>query len=459
MVRKHQIVAGIPDEGVSPVVLFDFDEWFTLGVGTDFSPPGVRESNTWTQLVDGENTGASTLGDRNLKLVLTQYTGNAEDHAEVLQTLGRLLDDSRGQVFLWQDEGTVHERFFKTKRTSMGIEDHYLLENPKRTLTLNIPAEPSAYGRPIYGTFSIANDPTTGTNKMTYPFPTIKGDVPAPLWLKFDGSAIQWYSLLSSCCVPEGSTDGVPIFTGDFTPAAITGWTVANSADATAVSGTRKRMTRASGVTEHTVTINTPLLNVPRGDYRILARVQSSLATADVAAYVSEATINPSPTKTWRDVPGTTWGYVDCGIVRAPGYGPRGSDLSDYVAAPDSRTTIVVAFSMPSTGTIDLDGILLVPTELDLGRDTVTALTTSISGSDLIVDGINMEAYNEVVTGASPLLGPVPVGGGFPQVMPGATSRLNFVRRVGLAGDDKTVPTTGDWMYLPEYLYIRSATG
>jgi hypothetical protein len=459
--RRHQIVAAIPDAGATPVVLFDFDDWFKVAQGTDFSPPDIRVSSTYSQLIDGEKWGASTRGDRTVKLKLSQFRGDAEEQAWVLQTLSRLLDDSRGQVFLWQDEGTVNERYFRTKRAALQIDDLLLLEDPKRVVSIDLAAEPSAYGRPVYGQFTIANNPISGTNKMSATFPAdkIKGDVPAPLWLKANGSAIQWYSLLSSCCVPQGSTAGVPIFTGDFTPAAITGWTVASTADSTAVSGTRKRMTRSSGANEIVVPINTALLNVPRGDYRILARVQSSLATADVAAYVSEPAINPSPTKVWKDIPGTTWAYVDCGIVRAPGFGPRGADLSAYVGAASSRTTPVTSFKMPSTGTVDLDGILLVPAELDLGRDTITALTTSLSGSEMVVDGINREAYNTIVSGASPLLGPVPLDGGFPEVVPGATCRLNFVRRLGLADDDKTLSTVIDWMYIPEYNYIRSAEG
>ena len=50
------------------------------------------------------------------------------------------------------------------------------------------------------------------------------------------------------------------------------------------------------------------------------------------------------------------------------------------------------------------------------------------------------------------------VGSGFPRVVPNADCRLNFVRLINTAGDDKALDTTINWTYLPQYLYDRPAS-
>lgn len=482
--RKHQIVAAIPAEGESPVVLFDFDEWFTLGVGTDFSPPEVRDSSTWTQLEDGNTSGASTLGDRVIRLVLTQFRGNAEDQAEVLQTLGRLLDDSRGQWFLWQDEGTVHERFFRTKRASVPVEDHYLLERPKRTLNLTIPAEPKAKGRRVEGSVVITNNPLAGANPLVAELPAIKGDVSAPLWIE----AVFSYDAgipvgLGSLAVPPGMVVDAPFWldVSDMTPEAGTGYAWSVVSDPVFIGGSARRLTQDAGtptLTSQTVLSSTDVLQgIPPGDYRVFMRggVKSVLGPDPVFGTVlrlGNGTLTyvvDGPTVT--SASGGSGGFLDMawldmGIVRLPTAYPELSPAYETIGIADGRTDFGL---MVSDGKADaeltIEGFLYVPVGLDLGIDaTWSTMTRYYADTTIIVDGL-ADQITPLQADGNPANILARFDGWLPRVTPGADNYIHTLSGVispfseSITNDPITTTITLNYAYLPEYLYIRSATG
>lgn len=485
MERRHQIVAGIPEPGASPVVLFDFDEWFRLGAGTDFSPPGVRYSNTWTQLQDGETQGASTLGDRTLKLVLNQFRGTAEDQAEVLQTLGRLLDDSRGQWFLWQDEGTVNERYFRTRRAPLSIEDHHLLENPKRTVTLNIPAAPTARGRKISDSVVITNNPVAGTNKIMAALPAIKGDVATPLHIEAVYSANTGIPVgIGSLAMPAGMPFAGPFWLDSAAMSAVAGtnYTWSTLTNAVYIGGTARKLTQGAtpALTAQTVLSGIDVLaGIPSGDYRMFMRAGVDPVLGTDPVYDTNILLgNGSGSLLTIDTPTLTSAagaagtalldWYDMGVVRLPTSAP-GLDPALDTGIPASQTDIGLQLSGGGVagGVFTVDGFLFIPVDLDLDRDCTwsTISRGAATGLTTIIDGITDQVI-PLQTSGKPGNILSTFDGDLPRVTPGAdnyihalTGLLKPFYQFGGVSDPITNTVTLNWWYLPEYLYIRSATG
>ena len=459
------VYAFVDGPSSSPTVLFDLDaqEPFSVVVGTSTSPPQRRVSSFGSSARDGDVLAQKAYQDRQLAIRLRFELGTtAEEQSEGIQTLARLLDGP--QWLMWQSDAKIEPVFYRTKFGDIEVDDSMLTDTPTRYVSLSIAAEPFGYGLPVSGSAVIDNDPTSGTNKMSYLFPDIQGDVATPLWLKVSQNATTWETILSTTCMPVGVTGGAPVVTGafDISISAGTRWLAASSAaDATAISGFRKRWTRDSVVLNATglVTLGTSYLaNVPRGDYRLLVRVRSSSSTSTITGWISDPSLSidlssqPKPL-----IPGTTWGWVDLGVVRAPGFGPRQTALLDQ--AHDTRTYLTFYITAANDVTIDFDELMLVPAGLDAALDTRTAIVGGdLTGTDdLFVDGVNEQTYLRVES-TDTMAPATMVGSGFPRVVPNADCRLNFVRLINTAGDDKALDTTINWTYLPQYLYDRPAS-
>ena len=433
----------------SPTVILNLDDQTPLTVveGAKTSPPQRRVSSFGSSARDGDVLAQKAYQDRQITIPLRFELGStAEQQSETLQALGRILD---GESWLqWQHDGKIEPVFYRVKFGDIDIDDSIADETPDRDVTLNLVAEPFGYGLPVSGSAVIDNDPTSGTNKMSYLFPDIQGDVATPLWLHFAQNASTWAVLASTTCVPVGSTEGKPIFA--------TGWASGTvAADATAISGNRTRGTGGSTPSNLAFVANA-VPAVPRGDYRLLLRCRASVAGTSVYAQtaIPAGAVVDGPV---RIVPGTSWGWVDCGVFRLPAYAPRKAELIDQTSV--INTYLEFDVTLPSPGTFDMDGYVLIPAGLDSALDTRTALANgnvSAGADDLYLDGVSEQSY--VLDVANALAAPASLAGGFPRVMPNADCHLNFVRYIGAAGDDKAWDTAVDWTYYPLYLYDRPAS-
>lgn len=456
------VYAFVNTPTASPTILLNLADNNLLSVvdGVSVTPPQRRVSSFGSSARDGDVVSQAAYQDRVLRIPLMfKPRSTAEQQATVIQNLGRMLDAP--QWLKWQSDGKTAPVFYRTKYGDINIEDVVLNARPERYVTLTIVAEPFGYGLPVSGSVTIDNDPSSGTNKMTALLTSVQGDVATPLWLKFTQNASAWASIVSSTCLPTGTTGGVPLYTDafDITAPASAWLTSTSAADATAVSGFRKRWTRNATVATASayVPLSTYLANVPRGDYRLLVRVRSSSAAATITGWVSDPSLSVDlSASTKRAIPGTTWGYVDLGVVRAPGFAPRKTTLLDQGHA--SRTYVTFYISASQNETVDFDVMMLVPVGLDDALDTRTAIVGGdLTGTDdLYLDGVNKFSYMRV--SSTDTMAPAVVVGGFPRVMPNADCHLNFVRLIGVAGDSKTLDTVVNWTYYPLYLYDRPAT-
>ena len=453
----------------SPTVLFDLNGKAPFGVaeGTKTSPPSRRVSSFGSSAQNGDVIAQEAYNDRVLSIRLRFEPGKTpEQHADGIQKLARLLDGP--QWLKWQSDGKVEPVFYRTKYGEIDIDDDMLTTTKvRRDLSVNITAEPFGYGLPVTGTATIANDPTTGTNKMSYVMPTVQGDVAAPLW--FEWKATTGTSNHHTRAVIAASA-------GDITPSTLTylifnttsgaaasGWSHADAADATMLNGTRRRLTKSSGTALTTVASAATVSFVP-GDYRVLVRCLAP-AGATLQLGNSGGTAILSYT-----VPATSPGelaWYDMGVARMPIGQPLTDSSLGLVPTLASQFSFQAGLST-GTGVIDADAVLFIPAGLDKGvaASLVKAAPPyALSGVDYYctLDSINGLAYSRADFGTGyQNTGAISLAGGFPTVTPGVKNVIHLVPylfggALDAEPDSKSKTAAISWKYYPQYLYDRPA--
>jgi hypothetical protein len=197
----------------SPTVRLDLDNQnpFWVGVGSSVSPPRLRRTVT-QGLDDGAVETGSAYEERIIRLELGVELVEAETQSDAIQTLARILDRREGAWLKWQSEGMTEPMFYRTRRASPEVIDDILDARPDRRLMIELAADPFGYGLPVSGSFTIDNDPTTGTNKMMASVPAIQGDVLTPLHLTFDTPDAAHRIQIASQSAFDGTTLTAPYY-------------------------------------------------------------------------------------------------------------------------------------------------------------------------------------------------------------------------------------------------------
>lgn len=450
------IYAFVDKIDASPTILFDLDNQspFSVVEGTQTPPPAKRFSQTSSSSRDGDNIAQSSYSDRVLTIILrVELNATAESQVEGIQALGRLLDDE--QWIMWQHDTMIEPVFFRTRRGDMDVDDYMMVDRPKRTIRLTIPAEYAAYGLPVTNTVTINNDPTAATNPMSYAFPDIQGDVKTELSLsaQHDGDPLQ-QSLYNTAAGPSALLS--PLNGGwENNGASASGWTMtASASDATAIGGVTTTMVKASG-TSASPFVLMKVLSVPPGEYRVIARVKSSAVGGTLTT--GSVTRNLYPTSKYF--------WYDFGVARPTGTFPRATPAGiGTLTSQPMRFSFTGAFT--GNGTISLNRVLLVPAGVDgdaLNRMLLTA--DGLNSGTTYIDSLTQAAWTGPTAFA---LLTVAGGAGFPQVLPGYPNRLTIIPRMAPSkaydpldnfdADDKTLTTVLTYSYYPRYLYTRPAT-
>lgn len=478
MAHFYQFVDTI---SASPDVLLDLDDLnpFWVAEESSVSPPELRRS-TSQGLSDGTIETGSSYDDRTIQIQLGVDLVAAETQATAIQTLVRILDRRDGAWLKWQSEGMDEPRFFRTKRAHVEVIDQVLDISPDRTVNLEIPAEPFGYGLPETGSFTITNDPSTGTNPMMYAWGEILGDVMTPLHLTFPtpdaGHGIAWASQAAF----DGTTLTAPYFTSLTAPAEDpsppTGWTVTDTADAAAISGMKRTIVRSAGaVDELLVPTNDVMVewpDLPAGDYRVFARVVR--IDAGMVFYFwnrppstgSTLLVDEAAASYRVDETDSENDWIDVGVVAMPG----GAPISDPAFGLDGDPVPALwnfGVSVPGFLTLDFDALVLVPAGRPntLTRHGSVVFPTTYTDKVVTLDGVNNRRYavGESVNaaGITTTVPPLSVAGALPVVVPGATNTLTFFATTAIGGTDmndvKTHTTVVDYKYFPRYVYERPA--
>ncbi len=482
MSHGYQFLAALPTVAApNPTILLDLDDEhpFTVQASSSVSPPKVRYVTAGRVSQAGEDITLATHDDREIRLDLKMVRSTAEEQAAAIQKLARII--TKGGVWLkWQSEDITKPLFFLTKQADLAIVDDVLDASPLRDLSLTIPAEPYGFGLPETGQFTITNNPAAGTNKMMTVLPPIKGDVLTPLHLSFPTPDADHKISWASESVLDSSTDdptapfwvslsAVPI------KAAAGPWTLTDTADSTMVSGTRRRLVKASTTDPDlmvpTIAVMQQWNNLPAGDYRVFVRVAgvnagmrflfwnrppstgSALVEAEAALSMTVPTSASAETK--HD-------WFDMGVVAMPGGAPL-ADRTFGLDGPDDPALWNFGVVVETAQQLDLDSIVLVPAGR---RGTITrhgsvSFPATYTSKIVTVDGLNGRRFARGRSlNAIEVLTVVPasdVAGGTPVVVPGADNSLFFMATLADASatrvdDDKALTTVIDYTYFPRYL-------
>jgi hypothetical protein len=445
----------------APAVLFDLNvDGGVCGVdGFSAPPPLLVRSSVQTQLRDGATEAGSVYGDRSIEIDLDVFAPSQDESATQLQKLGRLLSDPRGQWLMYQPSGATKPVFFRTKRADISAIEDVLSSTAARQLDLSIPAQPFAYGLPVSSDpFVVYNDVLPGLNASPGSFvvSSVQGDVATPLGIVVSASngGTSWPCVIASSATP--TLQDAPVI-GTATIANSPGFTQATFTDSTATGGNTERFTRVSGPT--TLDYRPSAFLVP-GEYRILARARASDSTTTLRAGAAPSATNVAVAS--YGAPKTltqSWQWHDLGVARFPVGQARPSlmPISPLPATVTCRVGLLATLPAGSTGTVDINNVVLVPVGRDDAVDTRFATTTSaspaVAGVGAVFDSIADAAYCPLATANTPIA----IAGALPFVVPGLNNFITFMRTVGVA-DFKTVTTTMTYVYYPRYLYIRPAT-
>ncbi|MGX4657109.1 carbohydrate binding domain-containing protein [Micromonospora sp. SCSIO 07396] len=308
----------------------------------------------------------------------------------------------------------------------------------------------------------------TAPGGMAFDVASPKGDVETPLYLAIQGRDVT----TDPAGFSPGSGRRTSLIavrrrgTPSAAPVVLPVESMSLTTDTTlqaAVSGSHGQFARTSfvgtpGMTSRaTIALHPAAASVDvRGTYRAFVRVRHSVS-ADVMqvrlAYVMDSSSVAGDTVT---VPsGTTWRWVDAGLVQIPlGYDPGTDGLSGAPLPVWGVSIFLSAARVSGSGNLDTDTIMLVPAD-----DRLCTIRWPEFGSptSYVVDSSATAVYatspaGEVRAAIAEMAGLTPM------VSPGVTNRVHLLRDVGSEysdGDDATAYVRVTPYYWPRYLHIR----
>ena len=434
--------------GPTPTVLLDLNDGAPWNVyDWDAPPPELRVNTAESWLSDGSTTTGEAFSDRVLTLVLDGQAASADGIAVAFQALVGVL--SAPAILRYSPPGSTKPVYFRTKRCSpKSLEEFRLLAERNRQVTLEIPADPFAYGQQIAGTVTVTNDPTA-VNGMRFELPAIVGDVAAPLNTltdhskRLDESSLMLVTSAGRWLSPSG-------ITGD---ASGSGFVFSTLSDATAIGGDYVRAEWVGDAVATKPVQPTPVAKA--GEYRVLVRGRTSNRANFTISFAG---------RTFRLPP--TWGWVDLGIARFPVGAMRDTP---WTPVADVDLDALFVFEAGGSGTADIDSVLFIPSP-GADRETATSLLISRGIATSVATrylGISGDSQQVGLSFTSDLFGGggagAPTAGGLPVVVPGRPNYIFFAslsndRTAILAGAEiEYLTSTIDviWSYHPRYLYMR----
>lgn len=449
----------------SPTVLLDLNAYgMQVGRGWNLDPPQYEKGRAGGALRSGQRITRSVAGNRILTIPIEVYKNTSDLAATQIENLGKMLAvDNILKVQL----GTTNPVFFRTfADPDIAMALHGLSTQHTR-IELQIEAEPFAYGPRVTVTgspFTVSNNPAAGTNPCAFDVSGVLGDVSTPLLLVAtstgatgtpSGVADRWTHIgvrrrgtpsnYANVIQGESMTQG--------TNATVT-------ADGSMSGGSKSRISFGTpGMTlrlSDTFPANGTSTVEARGEYIVYGRmaktnagdtvtVQLGYGGASAGAVLNDPVVLPLTTNPM---------WVNLGKVPVPPW-------SDPVTLGYSAvaTKVVLGFvglyaSRSGSGNLDVDCIYFVPADDSTvivkwsSTDTTYALdgTTDAGGSVYAVT----TALDEILTTSTP--SQIVGGGGFPEVKPGQTNRIHFLRNVDPNG---TLDAIGNTTTVAAYYWPR----
>jgi hypothetical protein len=477
LTRKDRVIAAnltqiIDSLSASPTVLLDLNNENPWGVSS-FSAPTPQVSYS-----DSNLRQSWYANSRSIELALDQVNVSQDTLASNWQTLARLLDQERFWL-KYQPTGATSPVFFNCYRSQVPDVFEVPGATAYRTLTVQITADPFAYGLPESGSVTINNDPVAGTNPCFWRVGTgVKGDVPTPLFVTtgaqtdLGGRGL----MVATSALRYGLSQTTPLIV-QLPPASgvtLSGLT-AGSGDALMSGGNYWRRT-STGVSSQTANaLWNPgvyiLAGAIVGDYHVMLRYRTSAPGVEWSVTLSQFDVAGAAV---TGPPGTTEstfaGWIDLGVFRWPLGAPE-VDTAFGTTPASAGTRIRLDLSLPAGSvagdTFDFDCLMFVPAGLDQAASNTTAFVAvpsqlGATSASLVLDRQGDRAYLTNSGGQIGTLGYPSYVGGLPYVVPNADNSLTWLRAVSVgfsaATDTLAATTVLNWSYNPRYLYVRPAT-
>lgn len=457
----------------SPTVRLDLNSRVSgllVGVdGIDLSPPPLRRAVVSTLLTDGEAIPAAAYGNRTIKLPIVLFATSADTGMTVLQNLARELVRTTN-ILKVQLAGASSPVFFRTYAApDYTLAMLRLLPATKTSVTLEIPAEPFAFGlKETIAPVTVTEDPASGTNPMRWDITGVKGDVETPLVLTLPtGNLYDSGDPISVLAARRrGTVANVPFFvqaesmtlgTDTTLPGNDANMSGSGSNYARCSFGTNSSMVRRVYLDAFPTTINVD----SRGRYRVFALLRRSSATGAIGVQLGY-TASGSPILVQNDeVPTdltTARCHADLGLISFPtGQDPVTDGYSGAELSVKGRYIELRATRTSGSSNLDIDYLLFVPADDSLALiDWGDALQTT---DEFVVDGTREMIYTQ--TTSDEVYGSLPsvVAGGFPMITPNVTNRIYWIRRAGRGATvTKSETTSIAVSYWPRYLFVRPAS-
>jgi hypothetical protein len=451
----------------TPTVSLDINSATTgLQVGDlyNLDPPKYVKGYASNALRHGSTPANSVAGNRILTIPLVVNAADRDAAATAIQNLGKQIAVDN---FLKVQFGSTPVFFRTFADPDYAWQITKTLTN-KSTITLTLEAEPFAYGlRVDAGSYTVSNDPANGTNPCRFDITGVTGDVPTPLFMLStstgstgapSGLVNKWTHIGMRRRGTPGNYSNV-IQAENMTQsngAAVT-------ADATMSNGSKSLITFSTTTNllrlNDTFPDNGTAVVDARGEYWVYGQFTRSDSTSNItvqlgygasstAPVFNDAVTLPAVTGTFRTllgkVPVPPWSDP---VSHGYGGGAQMKVLLGFVGLYAAR--------LSGTGTLAVDYLYFMPaddrtlivkfpgTDVTYAVDGTTAEGGSVYSINTGLDTVNTIAAPPSVTG----------GGGFPEVTPGATNRVHFLRNVDPTGvsDPRTDTTTIQCYYWPRW--------
>ena len=464
MASIWQFVADM--SSASPTVLLDLKaNGFRVRTDWKLGPTLFEKGYVSSPLRHGKRPTRSTAANQILEIPLELNKSTPTLAAQAIEDLCRQLAiDNILKVQM--DGGTpVFFRTFGDADFAAAVRSVLIQDT---SITLSIEAEPFAYGpRVSLGSFTVSNNPAAGTNPLRFDITGVLGDVKTPLLLVATSTGASG--------APSGLVNKWPHFATrrrgtpsnyvnhiqgeDMTQG--TGAVV--TADAAFSNGSKSRI--GFGTPGMTLRLSdtfpgngTPTVEA-RGEYKVYARVAKTVAGDTITVQLGYGASSAAPV--FNDavtLPSAAGPFmVDLGKVPVP----AGSDPNQHGFSGVSTKALMAfvglyAARSGGSGSLDVDFLYFMP------ADEPTTLIAKFPSTDTTyaIDGTTAEGgavyampatLDEVLTTAAPCQ--ITGGGGFPELIPGATNRIHFIRHTNPDGsvDAVTDTTTFAAYYWPRW--------
>lgn len=437
----------------------------------DVSPPDYDQSWSDNALSHGSRLVWEKAPNRVLVVPIHIMTSSVAAAESAINALGLQLAKN-GILKVQYGTTPLYFRTFGNPSYAMKIRRALTAST---SVDLKIVAEPFGYGPRVECTgspFTVSNNPAAGTNPTWFDITGVLGDVSTPLLLVTtstgasgapSGMVNKWLHLATR---RRGTPSNLnPVIQAEVMLASTdTALIPSNNA---AFSGAGQNGMRVTFATNAAMTVRLsdqfPADGIARidnrGEYLCYARCSKTVAgdTIDVQLRYGTGVVNNIANDVQRCPAGVTGPFIlNLGKVPLPiGPDPMTSGFSQVEMKTVLGWIALYAQRVSGTGNLDIDYLYLVPADDQTliakfpNQDSTYAIDGTTDGGGAVYGSstANDEVFN--FAGMAQITG----GGGFPEVMPGVTNRIYWLRNIDPLGSTDAVgdTTTIRAYYWPRY--------